>query len=146
MPGCARKKLLLRDQVQVVHCYPRCVRREFLAGVDPLTGKDFSYRRDWTRDLLVQQAALFGIETGFHVQMSNHFHLVLRTRPDVVGRWSKEKVVRNWLKIANLNCGPCQSSRSFRAAASAPSEKGQVSPCFFLEVVQTGTFGVGRRV
>ena len=74
-------------------------------GVDPLTGKDFSYRRDWIRDLLVQQAALFGIETGFHMQMSNHFHLVLRTRPDVVRRWSKEKVVRNWLKIAKLKRG-----------------------------------------
>ena len=49
-------------------------------------------------------------------------------------------------KSFSLNCAPCQSSRSFRAAASAPSEKGQVSPCFFLEVVQTGTFGVGRRV
>jgi hypothetical protein len=32
---------------------------------------------------------LFGIETGFHVQMSNHLHLVLRTRPDVVKRWSR---------------------------------------------------------
>ena len=105
MPGCARKKLLLRDGVQVVHCYTRCVRREFLAGVDPLTGQDFSYRRDWIRSLLQEQAALFGIETGFHVQMSNHLHLVLRTRPDVVKRWSKEKVVQNWLKIAKLKRG-----------------------------------------
>jgi len=70
-----------------------------------LTGKDFNYRRDWIRSLLEQQAALFGIETGFHVQMSNHLHLVLRTRPDVVKRWSKEKVVRNWLKIAKLKRG-----------------------------------------
>jgi len=105
MPGCARKKLLFRGRVQVVHCYTRCVRRAFLAGADPLTGKDFSYRRDWIRGLLEQQAALFGIETGFHVQMSNHLHLVLRTRPDVVKRWSKEKVVRNWLKIAKLKRG-----------------------------------------
>ena len=91
----------------MVHCYTRCVRRAFLAGVDPITGKDFSYRRDWIRDLLVQQAALFGIEAGFHVQMSNHLHLVLvlRTRPNVVKRWSKEKVVRNWLKIAKLKRG-----------------------------------------
>ena len=72
MPRCARNKLLLRDRVQVVHCYTRCVRRAFLAGIDPLTGKDFNYRRDWIRSLLEQQAALFGIETGFHVQMSNH--------------------------------------------------------------------------
>ena len=105
MPGCARSKLLLRDQVQVVHCYTRCVPRAFLAGIDPLTGRDFNYRRDWIRSLLEQQAALFGIETGFHVQMGNHLHLVLRTRPDVVKRWSKEKVVRNWLKIAKLKRG-----------------------------------------
>ena len=105
MPGCSRKKLLLKNQVQVVHCFTRCVRRAFLAGIDPLTGKDFNYRRDWIRDLLEQQAALFGIEAGFHVQMSNHLHLVLRTRPDVVKRWSKEKIVRNWLKIAKLKRG-----------------------------------------
>jgi len=105
MPGCARKKLLFRGRVQVVHCYTRCVRRAFLAGIDPLTGKDFNYRRDWIRSLLEQQAALFGIEAGFHVQMGNHLHLVLRTRPDVIKRWSKEKVVRNWLKIAKLKRG-----------------------------------------
>ena len=72
MPGCARRKLLCKDRVQVVHCYTRCVRRAFLAGTDPLTGKDFNYRRDWIRSWLEQQAALFGIETGFHVQRGNH--------------------------------------------------------------------------
>ena len=105
MSGCARRDLLLQNRVQVVHCYTRCVRRAFLAGIDPLTGKDFNYRRDWIYSLLEQQAALFGIETGFHVQMGNHLHFFLRTRPDVVKRWSKEKVVRNWLKIAKLKRG-----------------------------------------
>jgi len=45
---------------------------------------------------------LFGIEVGFHAEMSNHLHLVLRTRPDVVATWSDDQVVERWLKISHL--------------------------------------------
>lgn len=31
--------------------------------------------------------------------MSNHFHLVLRSRPDVVKEWSDEDVARRWLML-----------------------------------------------
>ena len=37
------------DEVAIVHCVQRCVRRAFLAGVDQATGKDYSYRREWIR-------------------------------------------------------------------------------------------------
>jgi len=47
-------------------------------------------------------AAQFGIEIGFRAELSNHIHLVLRTRPDVVDTWSDEQVVRRWLVISHL--------------------------------------------
>jgi hypothetical protein len=34
--------------------------------------------------------------------MSNHIHLVLRSRPDVVAAWSDEQVARRWLRLFPL--------------------------------------------
>jgi hypothetical protein len=97
----ARRKWLGR-RVGTYHCWNRCVRRSFLCGKDPLTGRDFSHRRHWMLKRQEQLAKLFAIDVGFHAEMSNHFHLVLRTRPDVARRWSREEVARRWLTITRL--------------------------------------------
>jgi hypothetical protein len=47
-------------------------------------------------------AGLFGIEIGFRAELSNHIHLVLRNRPDVVKTWSDQDVIRRWLTITKL--------------------------------------------
>jgi len=67
-----------------------------------MTGIDYEYRRDWIRDFEERLAGLFGIEVGFHAELSNHIHLVVRTRPDVVETWSDTDVVRRWLVISHL--------------------------------------------
>ncbi|MCR9202913.1 MAG: hypothetical protein NXI04_30070, partial [Planctomycetaceae bacterium] len=42
---------------------------------------------------------IMGIEVlGFAV-MSNHFHIILRNRPDVVDSWSNEEVARRWWQL-----------------------------------------------
>lgn len=105
MVACARREIVRQGEVGVYHCWARCVRRAFLCGKDPLTGRDFQHRRAWLRDLEEQLAGLFGIEVAFHAEMSNHLHLVLRTRPDVVAGWSDAEVARRWLKIAKLKRG-----------------------------------------
>ena len=105
MPACARRCLIDRKRVQVVHCISRCVRRAYLCGKDLRTGTDYGHRREWIRQLLEELAAFFAIEIGFYSVMQNHLHLVLRSRPDVARRWPKEKVVRCWLKVAKLKRG-----------------------------------------
>ena len=102
MPACPRSDVVCVGEVGVYHCWSRCVRRAFLCGQDPLTGKDYEYRREWIRDFEEFLAGLFGIEVGFHAELSNHIHLVLRTRPDVVDSWSDEEVVWRWLGISHL--------------------------------------------
>lgn len=102
MPAQPRNEIVDPLIVGVYHCWSRCVRRAFLCGQDPLTGKDYEHRRQWICDFERQLASLFGIEVGFHAEMSNHLHLVLRNRPDIVETWSDEEVVRRWLTITKL--------------------------------------------
>jgi hypothetical protein len=102
MPSCPRKEIVRGGDVGVYHCYSRCVRRASLCGVDAVADKDYEYRRDWVCQFEEALAGLFGIEVAFHAELSNHIHLVLRTRPDVVALWSDEEVVRRWLTISHL--------------------------------------------
>ena len=94
MPSCPRGEIVRLGEVAVYHCWSRCVRRAFLCGEDHVSGKDYEYRRDWIRDFEECLAGLFGIEIGFHAERSNHIHLVLRTRLDLVEAWPDEDVAR----------------------------------------------------
>ena len=86
-------------EVSVFHCLNRCVRRAFLCGSDPVSGKDYGYRKAWLEDRLRFLAGCFGIDVlGFAV-LSNHFHVILRNRPDVVEGWSDLEVARRWLRL-----------------------------------------------
>jgi REP element-mobilizing transposase RayT len=60
------------------------VRRAFLCGVDSLSGNSYDHRRAWIRDRLESLAGLFGVEIAAFAVMSNHLHVILRNRPDVV--------------------------------------------------------------
>lgn len=99
MPGCPRKQMIRDDEVTIVHCINRCVRRAFLCGRDHVTGKDFSHRRSWVEKRLELLAAIFGIDVLNFAVMSNHIHLILRTRPDVVSTWSDREVAKRWWRL-----------------------------------------------
>jgi REP element-mobilizing transposase RayT len=91
-----RREVLSDGEIQVVHCINRCVRRGFLCGVDELTGKNYEHRRQWMRNRLEFLAGIFAVDIiGFSV-MSNHLHVILRNRPDVVTAWSDEEVAKRW--------------------------------------------------
>ena len=99
MPRKARYDVLDPGEVQCVHAVTRCVRRAFLCGVDPVSGQSFEHRKDWIRDRMAFLAAAFGIDVLTYTAMSNHLHVVLRSRPDVVAAWSDQEVARRWLMI-----------------------------------------------
>src|SRR5438552_2443549 len=89
-------------EVSVFHCISRCVRRCFLCGLDRLTGRDYEYRKAWIEDRLRFLAGCFGIDVlGFAI-MANHFHVILRNRPDVVDGWSDDEVARRWYQVCPL--------------------------------------------
>jgi REP element-mobilizing transposase RayT len=44
-------------------------------------------------------ASVFGIDVLTYAILSNHLHLVARTRPDVVREWSDKEVALRWLRL-----------------------------------------------
>ncbi len=87
------------EEIAVVHVMNRTTRRCFLFGDDLLSGKNFDHRKVWVEDRLMLQSSLFGIDLLCYTVLSNHFHLVLRSRPDVVSTWDDTEVARRWLTL-----------------------------------------------
>jgi hypothetical protein len=101
-----RQEVFSPDEIAIAHITNRVVRRCFLLGDDPLTGKNFDHRKVWIERLLERQAACFGIDLLCFSVMSNHLHLVLRSRPDVVKTWDDTEVARRWLMLCPLRTCP----------------------------------------
>ena len=100
MARLSRQEVFAPDEVAVVHVSNSVVRQCRLLGTDPRTGKNFDHRKRWMEILLERYAANFGIDLlGFAI-LSNQFHLILRSRPDVVATWKDAEVARRWLMLA----------------------------------------------
>jgi REP element-mobilizing transposase RayT len=97
--GLPRSRYVKDGEEGVYHCFSRCVRRAFLCGFDPLTGRDFSHRKAWLLERMRFLATLFAVDVCAYAIMINHYHLVLRLRPDLVARWSDWEVARRWLTL-----------------------------------------------
>ena len=54
MSRLARADVFAPDEVAIVHVISRVVRRCFLFGDDPVTGKNFDHRKVWIEDRLQQ--------------------------------------------------------------------------------------------
>ncbi|MEM9411509.1 MAG: hypothetical protein AAGA30_10370 [Planctomycetota bacterium] len=94
-----RGEYLDPQSVQIVHVISRCVRRAFLCGHDPVSGVCFEHRRQWIQNRLEFLASVFAVDCLTFAVMSKHFHLVLRSRPDIVRSLSDEEIARRWLKL-----------------------------------------------
>jgi len=99
MPACARKEIVRQGAPGTYHVWSRCVRRAFLLGTDPVTGRDHNHRRDWVIERLKLLVASFAIDVGFVAVLSNHFHLVLRTDPRLAKRMGNQEIARRWLRV-----------------------------------------------
>lgn len=95
----ARGGVVPEDGAGVFHCISRCVRRAWLCGMDPYSGRDFSHRKQWVRDRLEELAGIFAAEVYAYAVMSNHLHVVLRMRPDLANAWSDREVVERWRSL-----------------------------------------------
>jgi hypothetical protein len=94
-----RSEIFSASEVCICHCVQRCVRKAWLAGVDEKTGKDYSFRKEWIRRRLEALASTWSVDVLTYAIMSNHIHVILRNRPDVVATWSDEEAATRWLKV-----------------------------------------------
>ncbi len=95
--GYPRSKYVKEGEEGVYHCFSRCVRRAFLYGFDPVTQTDYSHRKAWIVERLRFLSAIFAIEVCAYAILMNHYHTILRTRPDIVAGWSDREVALRWL-------------------------------------------------
>ncbi len=58
----ARKRLVREGQRGVYHCMVRCVRRAFLCGADPYSGRNYDHRKEWVRSRLEKLAGAFALD------------------------------------------------------------------------------------
>lgn len=103
------------EEIATVHVMNRVVRRCYLMGFDPVSGKNYDHRKQWIEDQLDRLAGYFGIDLLNYAILSNHFHLMLRSRPDVVKTWTDRQVADRWLRL-------CPISRAKDDSPRAPTE------------------------
>jgi len=95
----ARSKMIQAGEPGFYHCTSRCVRRAFLLGEDPYTGKNYDHRKQWVVDRLKLLSRAFAVEISGYAVMINHTHVLVWTRPDVGKAWSDREVALRWLKV-----------------------------------------------
>ena len=78
------------------HCISRCVRRSYLYGKDPLTGKDYSYRKYWLVNRLKRMVKFFAIDICAYAVMSNHYHVVFHVNKELAKSWTAKEVFQRW--------------------------------------------------
>jgi REP element-mobilizing transposase RayT len=96
MPRMNRTEICAAEEIQAFHLINRCVRRTYLCGKDKRSGKDYSHRKEWIRARLEELAGISGMDVLAFAVLSNHLHVVVRTRPDVVRDWSDDEAALRW--------------------------------------------------
>ncbi len=66
---------------------------------DPVTEKNDTHRKAWIEDQLRPLASHFRIDLLGFVILTNHFHSMRRSRPDLVQTSDDTEVARRWLML-----------------------------------------------
>lgn len=117
----ARRYIVDAQASGTYHVVSRCVRRALLCGRDPLTGRDFSHRKNWIEKRIFALAARFAIGIYAYAVMSNHVHLVIQTNPASADAWDAVDVLRRWFSVSR-RAGDTEATIEARAQASAGNE------------------------
>lgn len=92
----ARKHQICLEATSYYHCMSRCVRRSYLCGQDPLTGKSYEHRRGWIEERIHVLAMTYCIDILAYAVMSNHYHLVVKIDKTAAMQLSDWQVVERW--------------------------------------------------
>ena len=76
MARMARAEVFAPDQVAVVHVMSRVVRRCYLLGDDPVSGKNYDHRKVLIELQFQRLVEAFGFDLLRFAIMSNYFHWI----------------------------------------------------------------------
>lgn len=99
MPTKPRSEIFDPLQQVLAHVMNQCVRKLLLFGKDKATRKANKKRRRKFEKEIKKAASAFAIDLLSYALMGNHFHFILRTRPDILQQWTEEQVVEHWHKV-----------------------------------------------
>jgi hypothetical protein len=100
MVASPRRDIIRDGEIATYHVWSQTAQQRFLLGKDrgPYgTYEDFGHRKAWCESLLEHQARIFAVDISTYQFLDNHFHLIVRTRPDLVDRLTDEEVAYRWL-------------------------------------------------
>ncbi|MHC5025338.1 MAG: transposase [Planctomycetota bacterium] len=88
-----RRLLVDRSEPGYYHCISRCVRQAFLCG------GEFEHRRAWIEERTRELASIFAIDVCALGVLSNHYHVILRTEPELAEEWTADEVRTRWKRL-----------------------------------------------
>jgi len=97
----ARAHLVDPDSDGFYHCASRCVRRGWLCGQDPVSGRSYEHRKDWLESRILMLSEVFCLQLCSYAVMSNHFHVVVEIKPTMAKTLSDEEVAERWLRLCS---------------------------------------------
>ena len=97
----ARKNLVSLEATPFYHIICRCCRKSYIMGIDNVTKKDYSHRRDWLEARLEELPKIFNIKIASYAIMSNHYHLVLFIDKEESDALTDLEVTVRWHELYN---------------------------------------------
>jgi hypothetical protein len=70
-----------------------------LCGRDDYSGNNYDHRKDWLETRLEFLASCMAIDLLAVAILDNHFHVIVRNRPELAEQWSDHEVARRWLTL-----------------------------------------------
>jgi len=95
----ARSSLVSVETTPWYHCVCRCVRKSFLFGKDPETGRDFSHRKKWVAERIKKLGAIFCVKVAAYAVMSNHYHVVVYLDKELAESLTDRQVLERWYSL-----------------------------------------------
>ncbi len=121
-----RSTLVSPADTPYYHCIGRCVRRSFLCGADPVSGRNFDHRKPLILQRLQLLTATFSIELCAYALMSNHYHLVVKLEAHRAAAWTAREVVERWRRLYR---GPRSVQAWLDGATLTAAEQAQLEEC-----------------
>ncbi|MCA9266544.1 MAG: hypothetical protein R3E01_29935 [Pirellulaceae bacterium] len=116
MASGARGEIFDPLQPGVYHCWNRFTRSLFLLGHVMQADGVRIHRMGFALSLQVTLAGLFCVDITSYATLDNHFHMIVRNRPDLRGRLSDREVARRWIMLMRIK-------RNGRWIVAEPTEK-----------------------